>query len=350
MRSMIASNSGSSVVPMWRWSPLAVPRIAFVYRVGNSACSSVAPRSRKRSNVSFRTWFGRAWGRSILLTTRMARWPRRSAWRSTNLVCGIGPSTASTSSSTPSTMFMIRSTSPPKSAWPGVSTMLIFTPRYITAVFFAMIVMPRSRSRAFESITRSAICWFSRKMWLCRSIPSTSVVLPWSTWAMIATLRMSVRFTWVIVGHGDAARVSVSTRNPVKPAAEWALRDVDDEREGAGHGAGRGVQGHEHPRAVDRVAFVLRDAREEELRRVGLAVDGDFEVDVLGAAGIQPRDHGLEAIRAVRVGKLPPAEGVAGVVIVAVAVGLPEVELRARERLARCRDDISRQGQRRSRD
>src|SRR5256885_10509327 len=30
------------------------------------------------------------------------------------------------------------------------------------------------------------------------------------------------------------------------------------------------------------------DSREEELRRVGLAVDGDFEVDVLGAAGIQP--------------------------------------------------------------
>ena len=28
-------------------------------------------------------------------------------------------------SSTPSTIFMIRSTSPPKSAWPGVSTMLI---------------------------------------------------------------------------------------------------------------------------------------------------------------------------------------------------------------------------------
>ncbi len=39
----------------------------------------------------------------------------------------MGPSAASTSSSTPSTMFMMRSTSPPKSAWPGVSTMLILT-------------------------------------------------------------------------------------------------------------------------------------------------------------------------------------------------------------------------------
>ncbi len=71
--------------------------------------------------------------------------------------------------------------------------MLIFVPRYTMAVFFAMIVMPRSRSRALLSITRSATCWFSRKMWLCFSIASTSVVLPWSTWAMIATLRMSVR-------------------------------------------------------------------------------------------------------------------------------------------------------------
>ena len=41
---------------------------------------------------------------------------------------GIGPSNASTSSSTPLTILSTRSTSPPKSAWPGVSTMLILTP------------------------------------------------------------------------------------------------------------------------------------------------------------------------------------------------------------------------------
>ena len=39
-----------------------------------------------------------------------------SALASTNLVCGIGPSDASTSRSTPSTMCRMRSTSPPKSA------------------------------------------------------------------------------------------------------------------------------------------------------------------------------------------------------------------------------------------
>ena len=59
----------------------------------------------------------------------------------------------------------------------------------------AMMVMPRSRSRALLSMTRSSTCWLSRKIRLWRSIPSTSVVLPWSTWAMIATLRMSLRFT-----------------------------------------------------------------------------------------------------------------------------------------------------------
>ena len=123
----------------------------------------------------------------------MAFSPFSSAWRSTNRVCGMGPSTASTSRSTPSTMFMMRSTSPPKSAWPGVSTMLMVMPLYSTLVFFARIVMPRSRSRSLESMMRSTICWFSRKTLVWRNMPSTSVVLPWSTWAMIAMLRISGR-------------------------------------------------------------------------------------------------------------------------------------------------------------
>ena len=42
----------------------------------NSACFSVAPRSRKRSKASFSTWIGRALARSILLMTSMAWWPR----------------------------------------------------------------------------------------------------------------------------------------------------------------------------------------------------------------------------------------------------------------------------------
>ena len=51
--------------------------------------------------------------------------PTLSALETTNLVCGIGPSAASTSTSAPSTILRMRSTSPPKSAWPGVSTILM---------------------------------------------------------------------------------------------------------------------------------------------------------------------------------------------------------------------------------
>ena len=132
-------------------------------------------------------------GRSILLTTRITGSCSSSALRSTKRVWGSGPSLASTSSSTPSTIVRPRSTSPPKSAWPGVSMMLIFVPPWRTAVFLARIVMPFSRSRSPESMTRSCTASFSRKAPDCHSIASTSVVLPWSTWAMIATLRMSAR-------------------------------------------------------------------------------------------------------------------------------------------------------------
>ena len=69
----------------------------------------------------------RASGRSTLLMTRITGSRDSSALRSTKRVCGSGPSEASTSSSTPSTIVSERSTSPPKSEWPGVSTMLSFT-------------------------------------------------------------------------------------------------------------------------------------------------------------------------------------------------------------------------------
>src|SRR5579872_2257532 len=58
------------------------------------------------------------------------------------------------------------------------------------AVFFARMVMPRSRSSSFESMTRSTCCSLDRNVPLCCSMASTSVVLPWSTCAMIAILRI----------------------------------------------------------------------------------------------------------------------------------------------------------------
>jgi hypothetical protein len=103
---------------------------------------------------------------------------RFSALPTTNLVWGSAPSAASTSTTQPSTIDRMRSTSPPKSAWPGVSTMLMRVPRHCTEVHLARMVMPRSRSRSLESIARSITCWFSRKTPDCLSSTSTSVVFP----------------------------------------------------------------------------------------------------------------------------------------------------------------------------
>jgi hypothetical protein len=89
-------------------------------------------------------------------------------------------------------MDRMRSTSPPKSAWPGVSTMLIRTPFHSTEVHLARMVMPRSRSMSLLSIARSATVWLSRKAPDCLRSWSTRVVFPWSTCAMIAMLRMSM--------------------------------------------------------------------------------------------------------------------------------------------------------------
>ena len=49
--------------------------------------------------------------------------------------------------------------------------------------------MPRSRSSGFESITHSWPGADALKAPACLRRASTRVVLPWSTWAMMATLR-----------------------------------------------------------------------------------------------------------------------------------------------------------------
>ena len=154
--------------------------------IGKSSCSSVASSAANRSKHSLTTSLGRASDLSTLLTQTIGFRPIFSALPTTNLVCGIGPSAASTSTIAPSTIDRMRSTSPPKSAWPGVSTMLTRMSFHTTEVALARMVMPRSRSRSLESITRSATRWFSRKAPDCCSSRSTSVVLPWSTWAMMA--------------------------------------------------------------------------------------------------------------------------------------------------------------------
>ncbi len=146
----------------------------------------------KSSSTSSCARCGSASLRSILFSTTIGCSPSSSALRVMKRVCGMGPSAASTRRTTPSTIRRMRSTSPPKSACPGVSTMLIFVSPHCTERFLARIVIPRSRSIGFESITRSSTCWLSRKVPACRSIWSTRVVLPWSTCAMMAMLRIDI--------------------------------------------------------------------------------------------------------------------------------------------------------------
>ena len=139
MCSSSTSNSGSRLSPSG-FSPLAgsvvlaMPARPDAYSVGNPSASSAAfwaSSSRSEATSSSRSWLSettsaiRASGRSVLLTTRITGRCAASALRSTKRVCGSGPSDASTSSSTPSTIDRPRSTSPPKSAWPGVSITLI---------------------------------------------------------------------------------------------------------------------------------------------------------------------------------------------------------------------------------
>ena len=81
---------------------------------------------------------------------------------------------AHTTKQTASTMDMMRSTSPPKSEWPGVSTMLILWPPKVTLVHFERIVIPRSYSSTFESIARYSV----KLIPLYLSRQSTNVVLP----------------------------------------------------------------------------------------------------------------------------------------------------------------------------
>ena len=177
----ISSNSGARSGPGRPASAEAQPSRPEAYRQGKSSCSSDASSAANRSNTASCAQSARASALSTLLITTIGFKPSARAFWVTNLVCGIGPSAASTSSSTPSTMDRMRSTSPPKSAWPGVSTMLMRAAPHSTEVHLARMVMPRSRSRSWLSMARSATRWLARTAPDWRNSWSTSVVLPWST-------------------------------------------------------------------------------------------------------------------------------------------------------------------------
>ena len=64
-------------------------------------------------------------------------------------------------------------------------------------MFYARIVIPRSRSNSLESITRSTRVSLERNVPLCRSMASTKVVFPWSTCAMMAIFRIAEFKLWL---------------------------------------------------------------------------------------------------------------------------------------------------------
>ena len=123
--SIIDVNKGIKFSELLSRSMCAIPSLAFVYIIGNSICSSDASRSINRSYTSSTTSFILASDLSILFITRIIGNSFSKAFFRTNLVCGRGPSLASTSKRAPSTKLRLRSTSPPKSACPGVSRILI---------------------------------------------------------------------------------------------------------------------------------------------------------------------------------------------------------------------------------
>mmetsp|Transcript_21271 Transcript_21271/g.34364 ORF Transcript_21271/g.34364 Transcript_21271/m.34364 type:complete len:473 (+) Transcript_21271:1140-2558(+) len=155
----------------------ATPSRAEAYTVAKSSCSSLAPIAANRSKRRLSTSAHPAsvtFSRSTLFITTMGISPFCRAFPSTNLVCAIGPSVASTRSKHPSTMSSTRSTSPPKSACPGVSTALSTHARQGKLVYLEEMVMPRSFSNALLSISRSVAT-----VWLPIVISvSSSVVLP----------------------------------------------------------------------------------------------------------------------------------------------------------------------------
>src|SRR5438477_10059176 len=92
------------------------------------------------------------------------------------------------------------------------------------------MVMPRSRSRSLESMARSATRWLSRKEPACCRSRSTSVVLPWSTWAMIATLRNVMQeIRWGPARPGQALRCNIGSASPTAtPKSAKCLNDQED--------------------------------------------------------------------------------------------------------------------------
>ena len=105
-----------------------------------------------RSEMSRSTRSSPAPRRSILFTNSRAGTRSRCSARIRMRVCGWTPSTAEITSTAPSSTLSARSTSAMKSGWPGVSIRLTVTSPTVNDTTADLIVMPRCRSSASESV------------------------------------------------------------------------------------------------------------------------------------------------------------------------------------------------------
>mmetsp|Transcript_32673 Transcript_32673/g.70536 ORF Transcript_32673/g.70536 Transcript_32673/m.70536 type:complete len:216 (-) Transcript_32673:563-1210(-) len=104
--------------------PLALPNNV-LYSICSAVASKLSNKSIKSNSVSPPSNLPRLSNRSALLRTTIGTSPSDNARDRTYFVWDLGPSPASTTRTMPSTVERTRSTSPAKSACPGVSTTLM---------------------------------------------------------------------------------------------------------------------------------------------------------------------------------------------------------------------------------
>jgi hypothetical protein len=152
---MIASFcSASTSVSRAVKAPSAPSRaVTLAARVPISCTAPIATTAGvSRSAISRSRRSSSAPRRSILFTNSTAGTCSRCSARIRMRVCGCTPSTAEITSTAPSSTLKARSTSAMKSGWPGVSIRLTVTSPTVNETTADLIVMPRCRSSASESV------------------------------------------------------------------------------------------------------------------------------------------------------------------------------------------------------
>src|SRR5215472_13836829 len=136
------------------------------------------------------------------------------------------------------------------------------------------MVMPRSRSSSFESMTRSTMASLARNAPLWRSIASTKVVFPWSTWAIIAMLRISIPAEKLGQAEKDQDRA-------IQSQHVFATEEADPISK-ALPGNGRELV-HHQPRSRAQAILVTRRHREAKQRSFGVIGREDANRDRRGS-------------------------------------------------------------------